>query len=811
MIARLAQDIRFALRTFRRAPGFASVAVITIALGIAANVTVFSFIDALFLKELPVKDAGRLVRILGTRLNQDRREFSYSEYAYLRDHATTLDQLVAHYSTAPLYVTANRQAGEVQGAVVSANYFSTLGVTPYLGRFFSPGEDSVPDRDAVAVIGYGLWHSWFDRDPAVAGKTMRINSRVFQIIGVAPRGFRGIAVGSSPNEIWIPAMMLRTGYRWCDALKDDCTTLSILGRLAPGKSVGQAGAEMAALAGQFSATRPGMDVSQAARATPAVGAGSGNQGDLAVTRLLSITALALLLIGCVNLAGLLMARASARAKEMAMRLSLGAARGRILQQLLTESVLLGAVGGALGLVLSLWTNQLLIGFYTTDAEGYTQWFDMSVDLRTLMYALTLSLITGILFGILPAFHCARQDTAAVLKGGSGSSTRQRGRSVLVTCQIALSLALLVGAGLLARSAANIETGQAFDPQHVALLRLRPRLVGYTPERAQGFQREVARHLESLPGVVSLSFTAGDGLVWTQGSSAGISRPGEQRPLPGQERSVGRQQIAPRFFATLRIPFVEGRDFDERDGAGSPQVAIVSETLSRQVWPATSALEKIIIVDGTPHRVVGVARDSQLQNDTQGKAPMLYVPYWQNAALTDSRMCIRVAGDPETVLGRIKAAIASVDPNVPITEAMPMIAQVRGRFTNVRMARSVLLSAGGLALLLSGIGLYGVLAFVVGRRTREIGIRMAIGARPRDVMTLFLKQGLLLAALGCGGGLALAIATTRLLAAFLYGVPVRDPASFVVGAGVLLAVAAAATYLPSRRASRVDPMLALREE
>ena len=742
---------------------------------------------------------------------KDHREFSYSEYSYLRDHATATEQLVAHYSTAPLYVTANRQAGEVQGAVVSANYFPALSVTPYLGRFFSPREDAVPDRDAVAVIGYGLWHAWFQADPSVVGKTMRINSRIFQIIGVAPRSFRGIAVGSSPNEIWIPAMMLRTGYRFCDGIQDDCTTLSILGRLKPGKSAGQAGVEMAGLARQFAATRPGTDVSEGARATPAIGAQLGGQGDRQrVARLLSITAMALLLIGCVNLAGLLMARASARAKEIAMRLSLGAARGRILQQLLTESVLLAAAGGALGLALSLWTNQLLIGFYTTDSEGYSQWFDMSLDPRTLVYALALSVVTGILFGILPAFHGARQDTAAALKGDTGCITRHLGRSVLVTCQIALSLALLVGAGLLARSVANIDRGQTFDPQHVALLRLRPRLVDYAPDKAQAFQREVLRHLGSLPGVESVSLTGADGFVWTRGFPAAISLPGEQRALPGLDRSVGRQQIAPRFFATLRIPLLDGRDFDDRDRTGSPSVTIVSETLARELWPATSALEKTIVIEGQPHRVVGVAKDSQLLDNTQVKMPMLYVPYWQNTH-TDSRLCIRVAGDPETELSRIKAAIASVDPNVPITEAMPMIAQVHGVFTNVRMARGVLLSAGGLALLLSGIGLYGVLAFVVGQRTREIGIRMAIGARPGEVMLLFLKQGLMLAVLGCGAGLLLAVATTRLLAAFLYGVPVRDPISFVEGAMVLLAVAAGATYLPARRAARVDPMVALRCE
>jgi predicted permease len=814
MLTTLNQDLRFALRMFRRAPAFTSIAVITIALGIAANVTVFSFIDALFLKELPVKDPSRLVRIFGTDRSKEHREFSYSEYANLRDHATTVDQLITHYSTAPFYVNANNRAGEVQGAVVSANYFPTLGVTPNLGRFFTAQEDLVPDRDAVAVIGYGLWRDWFGADAAVVGKTMRINSRVFQIIGVAPQSFRGVQVGASPNEIWIPAMMLRTGYRWCDAIQDDCTTLSILGRLKPGKTVRQASAEMAALAGQFAAAHRGMDVSEGAWATPAVGAQLGAGDMRRVAQLLSVTAIALLLIACVNLAGLLVARGAARAKEIAMRLSLGAARGRILRQLLTESVLLAAAGGTLGFALSLATNQMLIGFYTTDSEGYAQWFDISLDPRTVLCAAALSLLTGILFGILPAFQAARQDTAPVLKGevDSGSSgSSLSARNVLVTCQIALSLALLVGAGLMARSVANIEDGQAFDPRHVVLLRLRPRLVGYSPERAQAFQREVVRRLESLAGVMSASLKSGPGFVWAGGDELRMSLPGQPPAVADRARTVRSQEIGPRFFATLGIPFIQGRDFDDRDRTGSAPVAIVSESLAAELWPGSPALDRIVVLENQAYRVVGVVKDAGVRSVEEPTVPMAFISYWQDAKSTDSRMCIRVAGDPQSELGRMKAAIASVDPNVPITEAMPMIAQVRGVFTNVRMARSVLFSAGGLALLLSGIGLYGVLAFVVGRRTREIGIRMAIGAQPHQVLALFLKQGLWLAAMGCIGGLALAIATTRLLSAFLYGVAVRDPASFLVGAVVLLVVAVAATYLPSRRAARVDPMVALRHE
>ena len=814
MIARLVQDIRFALRTFRRTPGFTVIAVITIALGIAANVTVFSYVNAMFLRDLPVKDATRLVRVYGTTQNRDDRFFSYSEYVYLRDYTTTMDRMVTHYSTAPLYVSVNEQVGELQGAVVSANYFPTFGVTPYLGRFFTTQEDSVPDRDAVAVIGYGLWRNWFGADPSVLGKAMRINGISFQIVGVAPESFQGVEVGAMPNQIWIPTMMLHVGYRGCDAIKDECTPLSIIGRLAPGKTVQQAGAEMAALVGQYAAARPGMNVSQSAWALPATGLRLGFQREyLQVARLLSAAGIALLLIGCMNLAGLLIARGTARTKEIAMRLSLGAGRGRILQQLLTECGLLGAMGGALGLILSLWTNQLLIGIYTVDSEGYRHYFNMNLDPRALLYGIVLSVLTGILFGILPAMQAARQDTTPALKSDTGASASNRSRSLLVTCQVALSLTMLVAAGLMARSVANIETGQTFDPQHVELLRLRPRLVGYAPNQAQAFQREVLRRLQSLPGVVSASLTSGAGFVWTAGEKLRVSLPDRQPAAKDRVQTVHGQEIAPRYFATLGIPFVQGRDFDDRDRAGSPRVAIVTESLASQLWPGAAAMDRVVVLESQDYRVVGVVKDAQVRSVAQPTVAMAFIPYFQNNidAQVDSRMCIRVTGNPDAALTRIKAAIGNVDSNVPITETLSMITQVRGEFTNVRLAKSVLLSAGGLGLLLSAIGLYGVLAFVVGRRTREIGIRMAIGAKPREVMRLFLKQGFRLAAAGCGVGLMLALATTRLLGTFLYGVPARDPISFVVGAGVLLVVALSATYLPARRASLVDPMVALREE
>ncbi len=799
----LLQDLRYAIRTFRRTPGFAIISACTIALGIAANVTVFSFIDAVYLRELPVRNADRLVRVIGKDRSRETRFFAYPAYQYLRDHSQTLDQLVAHYSTAPLYVSAGGRTAEAQGAVVSANYFPALGVTPHLGRFFEPREDATPDRDAVAVIGYGLWRSWFGAAAGAVGKTITINQRQFTVIGVAPQSFTGIQVGYEPNQIWLPAMMLHTGYRWCDALQDvECTPLEILGRLAPGRTLREASAEVAALTAQFAAANPGKDVSSGAWAVTAAGTPNDNQeASLPVARLLAAAALALLAIACVNMAGLMVARSAFRTKEIALRLSLGAGRGRILRQLLTESMLLSMAGGVLGFVVSLWTARLLMRYFSGAPADGTLLYNVDPDLRVMGCAVALSLLTGLLFGILPAFDAARQATS---KGAV--------RTVLITCQIGLSLALLVGAGLVARSVAHLDAGQNFDPRHVALLRLRPRLINYTPAQAQQFTREVVRRLEATPGVISVSLTnGGSGYVWGTGQTLSVSLPGEAAAPTERQRVVNAQEIGSGYFATLRIPFVGGRDFNDHDQPGSPRVAIVNESLATQAWPGRSAIGQALNLNNNTYRVVGVVKDSQFRSAVIPALPMAFIPYWQNNLdpQVDSRMCIRVIGEPEEALPRLKDAIAKINPDVPVTEMAPLTAQIHERFATVALAKSVLVSAAGLALLLSAIGLYGILAFVVSKRSREIGIRMAIGAQPGQVMRHFLAQGLRLVVIGCAFGVLLALATTRLLAAFLYGVRTRDPLTFIAGAALLLVVAFAAIYIPSRRAAAVDPMIALR--
>jgi predicted permease len=805
------QDLRYALRMMRRSPGFTAVAVVTLALGIGANTTIFSFIDAFFLRPLPVEDPFRLVSVYGDP--NPYSGFCYPEYTHFRDHSTVFAGLAAHYSTAPLNVVADGDSKEAAGAVVSGNYFSVLRVKPLLGRFFAPDEDAVPDRNPVAVISFGLWQSRFAGDPAIVGKPLRVNGAPFTVNGVTPQEFRGVLTGA-PNEMWIPTMMLRVGWRGCDGFKYDCRRLDLIGRLAPGHKIAEARAEISSLAAQLAAANPATNRGRSARLMPAIGPRPGEREYFSdQARLLAAVAGMLLVIACANLAGLLLARSSARDKEIAVRLSVGASRVRLVRQLLTESLALAALGGALGLALSGWAKYRLLGFYSAGAEGHQRFYDLSLDPRVLFYSLALSMLTGLLFGLVPAIQETRQDLTSALKEDAGSWTSRRGllRSGLVAGQVGLSLALLVGAGLLTRSAAHVSQGANFDASHVALLRLRPGLLRYSPERARAFHREVVRRLEALPGVQSVTLARGLGLAWLGCCEFRVALPGNRPERQEDALRVAGHWIGPHYFETLRIPLVAGRDFDDRDRTGSPLVAIVNETLARRLWPDGSPLARLLIVDEKQYAVAGVAKDARLRNALEGPLPFLYVPYWQDDGQTDSRMCIRVAGDPAAMLPLIRREIAVVDSGVPISEDMPMTRQVEGVYMAVRLASTVLTCAGAVALFLSAIGLYGVLAFVVNRRTHEIGIRMALGACPVDVLKLVLQQGMGLAVAGTALGLLMAAALTRLLASWLYGIPPRDPVTYLLGTLLLLTIALLACYLPARRATRVDPLVALRHE
>jgi predicted permease len=544
---------------------------------------------------------------------------------------------------------------------------------------------------------------------------------------------------------------------------------------------------------------------------PALGVRRMERADYAYQMQLLMTVTGLLLvIACANVACLLLVRAAARRKEIAVRLCIGAGRARLIRQFLTESLLLACAGGALGLLISRWAKELLAAFYNSNGWKY----NLSLSPRALVYALALTLLTGLLFGLLPALQATRHDLARALKdqGSAQSPRRRRLRSALVVGQVALSLALLTGAGLLIRSESHIRQGANFDPQHVAAVRLRPRLLQYSPEKAQAFTREVVRRLETTPGVQSVSLYT-SGLAWTNVASVRVRLPEQTVQRAEDQWLVAYQEVGPRFCETMKIQLLAGREFNEGDRPGAPGVIIINETLQRRLWPEGAALERTLILNDQPYQVVGVSQDAQMRSLAEGPQPYIYLPYWQNnlRPQIDAYVLARVAGDPQEMLPILRRVIGAVDPQVPLGGEAPLTQQLNARYKSVMLTSAVVTWAGALAFFLSMLGLYGALAFAVGERRREIGIRMALGAARNDVLRLVIAQGLRLALAGVGIGLLAAYAATRLVKSLLYGVSATDPLTFAGIVLLLLVVALVACYLPARRATKVDPLIALRTE
>jgi len=792
-------------------PGFSLIAVVTLALGIGANLTIFSFVDTMFLRPLPAREPFQLVTASAGRDGG----FAYPAYTHFRDHNKSFAGLAAHYSTAPLSLAAPDGDSEtLNGAVVSANYFSTLGITPSMGRFFSADEDTVPDRDRVAVISHGMWQSRFGSDRSVLGKQIRLNGSDFTIVGVTPAEFQGVSPGY-PNDVWIPTMMLRLGYRWCDALKDlECDPLESVGRLNHNQSLTSAQAEISMLSSQWAAANPGSK-DRGVRLYPALGVRAMDRDSLKYQLRLMMTMTGLLLlIACANVSGLLLNAGAARRREISVRLCIGAGRFRLIRQFLTESLLLTLAGGALGLLFSVWGKNLLLGYYAKTNSNYVIYYDLSLNPRTLLFALALTVGAGFIFALAPAIQSSRQNLVSALKDESGSQSRGGSwtRSTLVVTQVALSLGLLVCAGLLVRSVAHIRQGQNFDPQNVLVLRLRPRLRDYPPDKAQAFTKEVQRRLEAIPGIQSVSLSKTT-LAWPGSSEPRVRLPEQTFSRPEDQLKVELHEIAPRLLETLRIPLIQGRDFDDRDLAGRPRVVIVNETLAKRMWPDGQPIERPLIINEQSYRVVGVVKDAQFRNVAEAPQPFLYLPYWQNnlSPQIDATLMARVNGDPEAMLPILRREIAAVDSNVPISESATMLQQVNASFKQVLLTSSVLISSSAIALFLSMIGLYGALAFAVSQRTREIGIRMALGAQTIEVLKLIVGQGLRLVFAGLAIGLLAALAATRLMKSLLYGVSATDPLTFVAITFALTVVALLACYIPARRATKVDPLVALRYE
>lgn len=815
----LFQELRYSMRQMRKSPGFAAIAVLTVAFGIGSNAAIFSFVDALYLKPLPVSHPERLVRIYAKGPSGHYGAgFSYPEFEQLRDHNASFSGLAVETQVAQLHLVSGGDSEEIRGEFVSGNYFSLLGVQPSLGRGYLPEEDTVRNRDAVAVISDRLWKAHFNQDNGVLGREIQINGVALKVIGVAPPEFYGDFTGR-PVEVWIPAMMYGGIGSGCDDGSYKCSLFDMmLGRLAADQTPLQAQAEISS--GMVWSASDWPDRTRQRQAVLAAASGEspyeGPDHAGQMRMLMTVTA-SLLLIACANLAGLLLARGVTRRREIAIRLAIGAGRARVIRQLLTESLLLSCLGGACGLVLSVAAKRLLSNFYAADSEGFHHLYDLSFDWRVLLYSIALALVTGALFGLLPAVRASRQDLVTELKDGGSASQHTRSwlRQSLVIGQLALSMVLVICSGLLVRSVLQVRSGTNFDPGHTVVLRLRPELVKYTQAQTESLLRRVDQQLHGMPGIESVAFMeGGEGLVWDwqSGRSAYMSLSSQpQGQRTGLE--VHKQDVSERFFRTLRVPLLQGREFGAQDRAGSQLVAVMNQTLAQRLWSNGSAVGRTFFINAQPFQVVGVSANLQPGNPAHSPEPHLYLSYWQSNATRegDIRFAVRVAGDPAPALREIRRAVQSIDPIVPIGEDMSLAEQVGLEYMPVVLAQNVMLFCGVLALCLSAMGLYSIVAFAVRTRTREFGIRMALGARREDVLRLVVTQGTKLALVGVAIGAIAALLSTRLLASLLFGVKATDPVTYSCATILLFIAGLTACYLPARRATSVDPVQALHSE
>jgi predicted permease len=807
------QDLRFGLRMLLKNKTVTAVAVLSLSLGIGANTAIFSLVDRLLLRPLPVEEPERLVTFNKANLHD---KFTYPDFADYRDQNEVFDGLVCFVETA-LNLSERGQTERIHGLQVSGNYFSTLRLTPALGRGFLLAEERAPDANPVAVLSYGLWRRRFGADPSVVGKEITLNGQGYTVVGVAPAEFTGTIRGAAP-DIYVPIKPENNRHKYW---------LLLMGRLKPGVSGEQAQAAMNVLGPQIARHYPRPDGSPRVESPFLLEDGSQGHTYLLVKlsfplkMLMGIVAL-VLLIACANVANLLLARARTRRKEIAIRMAIGAGRGRLVRQMLTESLLLAGLGGGLGLWLAGPIGKLLASFTPPVGRGFSTPLSLEggVDARVLVFTFCLSLLAGIIFGLAPALGASRTSLVTALKDGAGDGAglrRFNPRKLLVIAQVALSFLVLIGAGLCVRSLQRLQAIDAgFDPARTLVMSLDLGLSGYDEARGQIFYQQLVERVTSLPGVESASLAQltplSDDLLTRSTAIEGY------QPQPGEKMSFFYNVVSPRYFETLRTSLVSGRDFKPQDSAGAPQVVIINETLARRYFPNGDALGKRLIFGayrGAPIplqrlEIVGVIKDSKYMDLTEQPRRMMFLPLAQSYR-PEMRLHVRTAQDPTAMIAAVRRESQKLDANLPAYNVKTMEEQKDRSLYTARMAATLLSVFGGLALLLASVGLYGVMAYVVGQRRREIGVRLALGARQRDVFGLVIKEGMALVAAGVALGLAGAVAGTRLLTTFLYGIEPTDAATFIGVALLLAAVALLANYLPARRAAQTDPMRALRVE
>jgi putative ABC transport system permease protein len=806
----IVRDLRYSLRTLRKNPGFTVVAVIALALGIGVNTSIFSLYNALALRPLPVKDPGRVVRLFQTHFGESGAGvFSYPEYVDYRDRNPVLSG-VAAWSWASAVMGSGDRVEDVKAMFVSGNYFDVLRADTAAGRTFVPEEDRTPDSHPVVVLSYGFWERRFARDPAVVGRTILLNGNPFTVVGVVARNFVGTDVEAP--EIWLPIMMSATiaPERGTGIFQDrNGHWLQVIGRLKPGVSWAQAQASMDVLARQLAQSYSEEKNSGVLLATATFLPPNVEKVSKPIVALVMGAVGLVLLIACANVANLLLARATARQKEIGLRLSLGATRWRLVRQLLTESLVVSLLSGVAGLLLAAWSSSVLMRLLTPPFTG-TLNFNVRPDLRVLGYAFAVSLATGIIFGLVPAFHASKPGVNDLIKS---KGRRAWASDLFVVAQVGLCAILLVAAGLLLRALGRAQTTDpGFDTEHVVALSLDMRLHHYDTAAAVAFERRVADRLRSTPGVKTVSLAATVPLGSADMATSVVIEGHEPKP-DAPPLIVGQDVVSPDFFETLGISVLRGRGFQDADWNKGPEVVIINETMARRFWPGQEAIGKRLRVGDSKEyaEIVGVVKETRSTYLWETDELYLYSPAKaENNPGPDLKILVRAAGNAQALMGALAGVVRELDRGVQVS-VKPLDENLEIWIWPSKVGATLAAAFGLLALTLAAVGIYGVVAYTVGRRTHEIGIHVALGAQRGDVLRKVLGHGVVLVAAGGTAGLATGFAISRLLAKFLYGLPAGDPVTFSAVAASLVAVALIANYVPARRALRVDPMVALRHE
>jgi macrolide transport system ATP-binding/permease protein len=813
----LLKDIRYGFRVLLKSPAFTIVAVLSLALGIGANTAIFSIVSSFVFAPLPVEQADRLVSIFTSDAkNPGNLPTSHLNYIDYRDKNDALTD-VAAFTFSPISFSNNNQSKQIFAFVTSGNYFDVLGARAISGRTFSPDEDRTPNTHPVVVLSYAFWQRELGGDPDIIGKPLTLNRHPFNVIGVMPRDFTGTVVGFVP-DLWVPMAMheqVQPDFDWYNERRG--LFLFMIGRLKPETSLEQAQSSMTMLGTQLEQGYPKENTGRNVKLIPLLEARTNPNGQgqlMLITIVLMATAGIVLLIACANVANLLLSRATARRREFAIRLAIGASRRRLIRQLLTESLLLSIISGAVGFLVALWTRDILWSL-TFGAGGGANSPEVRLDSRVMIFTVVVTILSGLVFGLVPALQAAKPDLVPTLKGEAAAPSRRRFpislRKALVTAQVALSLVSLIGAGLFLRSLENASSvSPGFSTENLLMVGFDLGREGYSEANGKVFQRQMVERVQNIAGVRAVSLAQSRPFFGFFARSVFVE--GKEPPPGGRGQLVSTNPVGLRFFETMGIAINRGRDFNEGDSETAPLRVIINETMAEQFWPGEDALGTRFkfFGDSDFREVIGIAKDTKYNSLIEERQPFVYLPFAQQYGPAGT-IYIRTSGDAASMTAAVRGEIAAMDSSLPLLNVITMEEHINNSLGGQRSNATLLAIFGGLALLLAVIGLYGVMAYTVAQRTREIGIRMALGAQRGDVLRLVLKQGLLLVSVGIVLGLIAAFIASKFISGLLFGVTALDPAAFGLTSLLLAAVALIASYVPARKAMKVDPLIALRYE